>query len=161
MSQALKIWKSFQKKPGGKYIFSRLLCIKIPYFSSISPLLETLAPDYCEVSMKKHNAVLNHLDTVHAIAICNLAELAAGTMTDASVPKTHSWILKGMQVEYLKKATTDLRAIATPADLNIQWDEITEYQVNVEVLDLAQDIVCHALITMRVSPKKKKTNKQA
>ncbi|MFV5313109.1 hotdog fold domain-containing protein [Acinetobacter schindleri] len=128
MSQALKIWKTFHKKPGGKYIFSRLLCIKIPYFSSISPLLETLAPYYCEVSMKKHAAVLNHLDTIHAIAICNLAELAAGTMTDASVPKTHSWILKGMQVEYLKKATTDLRAIATPTKLNIEWHEIAEYQ---------------------------------
>lgn len=66
-----------------------------------------------------------------------------------------------MQVEYLKKATTDLRAIATPTKLNIEWHEIAEYQVNVEVLDMAQETVCRALITMWVSPKKKKINKRA
>ena len=47
MSQALKIWKSLENKPAGKYLFSKLLCLKAPYFGSISPLFEDLKPEYC------------------------------------------------------------------------------------------------------------------
>lgn len=35
--------------------------------------------------------------------MCNMAELAGGTMTEVTVPSTHRWIPKGMTVEYLKK----------------------------------------------------------
>jgi Domain of unknown function (DUF4442) len=68
MSQALKVWKALANKPAGKWTFSKMLCLKAPYFSSISPLFERLEPEYCEIKMKKHRAVLNHLGTVHAIA---------------------------------------------------------------------------------------------
>lgn len=34
--------------------------------------------------------------------MCNMAELAGGTMTEVTVPSTHRWIPKGMTVEYLK-----------------------------------------------------------
>lgn len=148
MSQALKIWNNLKNKPGGKYIFSKLLCLKAPYFSSISPLFEALEPNRCEVSIKKHRALLNHLGTVHAIAMCNMTELAGGTMTDVTVPSTHRWIPKGMQVEYLKKATTDLRAIATPAVQDFQWNEGSEYLVNVEVQNTDKEVVFRAVITM-------------
>lgn len=47
MSQALKIWKSLENKPAGKYLFSKLLCLKAPYFGSISPLFKDLKPEYC------------------------------------------------------------------------------------------------------------------
>ena len=154
MSQALKIWKSLENKPAGKYLFSKLLCLKAPYFGSISPLFEDLKPGYCAVSIKKHRAVLNHLSTVHAIAMCNMAELAGGTMTDATVPKTHRWIPKGMQVEYAKKATTDLVAIATPAEPNFIWNEGSDYLVNVEIKDTTEEVVFRAVITMWVSVKK-------
>ena len=101
--------------------------------------------------MKKRRAVLNHIGTVHAIAMCNLAELVAGTMTDASIPKTHRWIPKGMTVEYVAKARTDLRAVA---ELN-PIPDITgavELPVDVKVLDSAGNIVLKAEISMWVSP---------
>ena len=56
----------------------------------------------------------NHIGTVHAIALCNLAELSAGVMTDATIPASMRWIPKGMTVEYLKKATGTMRGVATP-----------------------------------------------
>lgn len=153
MSQALKVWKALENKPAGKWTFSKMLCLKAPYFSSISPLFEQLQPGRCMIKMKKHRAVLNHLGTVHAIAMCNMAELAGGTMTDATVPSTHRWIPKGMSVEYLKKAKTDLTAIATPAQTNVVWTDSGEYLVHVEISDQAQDIVFRAVITMQVSKK--------
>lgn len=117
-------------------------------------LFEQLRPVYCEVSIKKHRAVLNHIGTVHAIAMCNMAELAGGTMTDVTVPNTHRWIPKGMQVEYIQKASTDLVAVATPAQSNFVWNEGSDYVVNVEVKNTAQELVFRATITMWVSLKK-------
>ena len=63
--------------------------------------------------MTKRRAVTNHIGTVHAIAMCNLAELAAGTMTEISIPPSMRWLPKGMAVEYLKKAESDVEALAT------------------------------------------------
>ena len=152
-NSTLNIWRNLASKPGGKWTFSRLLCLKAPYFGSISPQFEELRPEHCRVSIPKRRAVLNHLGTVHAIAMCNMAELAGGTMTEVTVPATHRWIPNGMTVEYLKKAKTDLIAIATPESV-IDWSTAGEYKVNVIVQDTQGDVVFRALITMWVSPKK-------
>ena len=49
---------------------------------------------------------------MHAIASCNAAEVAMGMLMEATVPRTHRWIPKAMNVQYLGKATTSLRARA-------------------------------------------------
>lgn len=103
-SFALAAWQRLSGMPCGKWAFSRLVCLKAPFFSSISPRFEALRPGYSEVSIRKRRKVLNHIGTVHAIAMCNMAELAGGTMTDVTIPTTHRWIPKGMTVEYLQKA---------------------------------------------------------
>lgn len=156
MSQALQVWKKLSIAPGGKWTFSKLICLKAPYFSSISPLFERLEPNYCEIKIKKKRAVENHLGTVHAIAMCNMAELSGGTMTDATVPATHRWIPKGMTVKYLKKAETDLTAIAVPAEANFNWTSGSDYLVNVEVKNTHNETVFRAQITMWVSAKPNK-----
>ena len=149
----LKIWNTISSKPGGKWAFSKALCLKAPYFSSIRPKFDELAPNYCQVSMSKSRHVLNHLSTIHAIAMCNMAELAGGAMTEVTVPATHRWIPNGMTVKYLKKATTDLVAVATP-NSELDLSQPSEYSVNVVVTDTQQDVVFTACITMWVSAKK-------
>lgn len=149
----LAMYRKTSRLPLGKQIFSRALCVKAPYFSSIRPLVAGLEPGRCEVHMRKRRAVTNHIGTVHAIAMCNMAELAGGLVTDVSVPTTHRWIPKGMTVEYLKKAETDLVAVGRPVgspDLSRAGD----YPVQVDVTDTAGDTVFRAVITMWVSPKK-------
>lgn len=150
----LKIWQRCASAPGGKWAFSRMVCLKAPYFSSIRPLFEVLEPGYCRVRIAKRRAVLNHLGTVHAIAMCNMAELAGGSMTEVSVPATHRWIPKSMSVEYLKKAETDLVAIAT-LEKQVHGKDAGEYLVKVEVRDTKDVLVFRAMITMWVSPKTK------
>lgn len=149
----LNLWQRFCLIPGGKWMFSRLLCFKAPYFGSIRPRFEKLRPGYAEVRVAKRRSVLNHIGTVHAIAMCNMAELAGGTMTEVTVPTSHRWIPKGMTVDYLKKATTDLTAIATP-EANEDWSVAGEYRVKVVVRDKQAEPVFQAVITMWVSPKK-------
>jgi acyl-coenzyme A thioesterase PaaI-like protein len=149
----LSLWNSFSSKPGGKWAFSRLLCIQAPYFASIRPTFEELGVGYCRVRITKHRAVLNHLGSIHAIAMCNMAELAGGTMTEVSIPRTHRWIPKGMTVEYLKKATTDLIAVAEPGVMG-EWPDAGEFKVNVQVKDNQDVPVFKAVITMWISLKK-------
>lgn len=104
--------------------------------------------------VRKQRAVLNHLGSVHAIALCNMAELAGGTMTEVTIPKTHRWIPKGMTVEYLRKANHDVYAIAEPEGA-VDWSKAGEYKVGVIIKDTeTNDEVFRAMITMWVSPKK-------
>jgi acyl-coenzyme A thioesterase PaaI-like protein len=152
-SPALKAWKQLSGYPGGKWLFSKLLCLKAPYFGSIRPVFEVLEPGRCEVRVAKRRRVTNHLGTVHAIAMCNAAELAGGTMTEVSMPPTHRWIPKGMTVEYLRKAETDLRAVAA-LDPIPDFGEATELPVTVNVTDTRGETVFRAVITMWISPKK-------
>ncbi len=152
-SAAQAAWDQFSGLPCGKWLFSRALCWKAPYFGTIRPLFVSLRAGHCEVRMKKRRSVTNHLGTVHAIAMCNLAELVGGTMTDVSVPTTHRWIPKGMTVEYLRKATTDLRGVATLEPIPA-FGEAQELPVTVEVFDTAGEIAFRAVITMWVTPKK-------
>lgn len=152
-SNAMSLWQRLSKMPGGKWGFSRLLCLKAPYFASIRPSFEELRAGYCEVHIKKRRSVLNHIGTVHAIAMCNMAELAGGTMTEVSIPSTHRWIPKGMTVKYLKKAETDLRAVARLDPLP-RFDAASELPVTVNVMDASGQEVLSAVITMWVSPRK-------
>jgi len=151
-SIVLTMWQRLAPLLGGKWLFSRAICWKAPYFGTIRPRFVELRPGYCEVQIKKRRAVLNHIGTVHAIAMCNMAELAGGTMTDISIPATHRWIPKGMKVEYLKKAVTDLRAIAELSP-NTKFGAAADVPVTVRVLDRKDQLVFRAVITMWVAPK--------
>jgi uncharacterized protein (TIGR00369 family) len=151
MSRALEAWSRLEKLPFGRFLFSRFVCFKAPYFASISPRFEELRPGFARVSMRKRRAVTNHIGTVHAIAMCNLAELAAGTMTEVSIPRAMRWLPKGMQVEYLRKAQGDVEATA-------QVDAVSEgaardVPVTVDIRERGGEMVCRAVITMWVSPR--------
>ncbi len=117
------------------------------------PRFLSLAPGKSEVTMRNRRRVRNHIGTVHAIAMCNLCELAAGTMTDASMQPGMRWIPKGMQVEYLKKAETDLVATAHITE-PLRAGESYELPVTVEVTDTAGQVVLSAVITMWISQAK-------
>ncbi|WP_428430679.1 DUF4442 domain-containing protein [Photobacterium chitinilyticum] len=51
---------------------------------------------------------LKNTDTVHTVAMCNMAELAGRIMTDVSVAVKSRWLPVGMTMEYLKKATNTI-----------------------------------------------------
>lgn len=149
----LAIWQRLSGIPAGKWLFSRVVCWKAPYFGSIRPVFVELRPGYSQVRMRKRRAILNHIGTVHAIAMCNVAELAAGTMTEVTIPATHRWIPKGMTVEYVGKAESDLRAMAV-IDPIPEFGAAMELPVTVTVVDTADQPVFRAVITMWVSPRK-------
>jgi acyl-coenzyme A thioesterase PaaI-like protein len=148
-SRLLSTWRRLSRTATGRWLFSRLVCWKAPYFRTIRPQFELLEPGRCELTIGKRRAVLNHIGTVHAIAICNMAELAAGSATDVTIPVSHRWIPKGMTVEYQRKATTGLRAIAS-----LKIDDLgagTEVPVTVSVTDQNGEQVVAAVIRMWIT----------
>lgn len=152
MSSTLELYEKLGRLPAGRWLFSRAVSFVAPYFRTIGATFVELRPGHSEVRMRNRRKVQNHLRTVHAIAMCNLCELAGGMMTDVSIADTMRWIPKGMEVSYLRKARTDLRAVADGT--GIDWATPGEKVVPVSVLDTTGTEVMHADITMVVSPKK-------
>lgn len=156
-SQLLRLYRNMVRLPFGHSLFSKAICFKAPYFGSISPKITVLENARCEAVIKDRRAIHNHIGTVHAIAMCNLAELSAGVMIDASLPADMRWIPKGMTVSYLKKATGTLRSIATPTTPIISSVAGYDLPVNVDVVNSQGEKVFEAEIRMWMSPKPSKT----
>jgi acyl-coenzyme A thioesterase PaaI-like protein len=143
MSQMMQMYQQ-----AGAAQFSGMIGQVAPYFASIAPQFVDLRPGYAEVTFAKRREVLNHIGTVHAIALCNSAELAAGTMTDVSIPAGCRWIPKGMTVEYLAKADGDIRTVADGSA--VDWQVMGDVKVPVMAY-VGEKAVFRAEITMYVS----------
>src|SRR5476649_786043 len=128
MSQALSMFNSV-----GPAAFSQLACQMAPYFSTISPEISELSPGHAVVNVPFRKEITNHLASVHAIALCNAAELAGGMMTDVSIPAGARWIPKGMSVEYLAKAKSDVHAVADGSA--VDWSTTGDKIVLVDIRD--------------------------
>ncbi len=151
-SPLLKLWKKFGKNAFGRFLVSKIVCFMAPYFSSIKPRFIKVKPGCVELSIKKRRRVHNHIKTVHAIAMCNAAELAAGTCLDVSLKANMRWIPVGMTVQYLKMAKTDLTAVCQIE--HFDWSEAQDVVMPVGVFDADGQEVFHADITMRISNRK-------
>ena len=155
MNRVLALQQKMLKFPFGKTLFSKAVARMAPYFTTIDPRIEELRANYLKVSMRKRRSVHNHLKTVHAIAVCNLCEFAAGICMEASIPKDRRWIPVGMTVAYVKKAKTDLTAIC---DLShVDWATTEEVVCDISVRDAQNEEVVTAAIRMKVGDKKNRT----
>jgi acyl-coenzyme A thioesterase PaaI-like protein len=152
-ASVLSLYRRITRWPAGHWLFSRAVCFKAPYFASIAPRIELLEPGRCVARLRQRRRVTNHIGTVHAIALCNLAELSGGLMVDASLPPSMRWIPKGMTVEYLRKAVGTMRAIATPAQAIVEAAAGYDLPVDVAVTDPGGEIVFRARIMMWISPR--------
>ncbi len=154
----LSLYRKLSRKPLGHWLFSKLVCFKAPYFGSIAPRIISLEPGRGEAEIRHRRKVTNHLGTVHAIALCNLAEFVGGLTTDVSIPRSMRWIPKGMSVEYLKKATGTLRAVAVPESTPVESTQGYGLPMNISIHDAQGDMVFRAGISMWVSPRPPRGN---
>lgn len=143
MNQYLEMYQKF-----GAEKFTQMVCQMAPYFSTVNPLITMLESGFVSVEIPFRKEVTNHLGTMHAIALCNAAELAGGMMTDVSIPDGARWIPKGMQVQYLTKAKTNVIAIADGR--HIDWTQPGDIQVPVSIKDGEGTEVFTANIIMNV-----------
>lgn len=150
----LNFYQKAAKLPAGKLLFSRFFARKAPYFSSITPTITQLRPNFCEVRFKKRKSVENHIQTVHVIAIANALECAMGACAEGSVPSHLRWIPKGMDLRYTAKATSDIRATAEISPDS--WGADKEVDVIVKAMRDDDTVVVEGVIHLWITEKPKR-----
>lgn len=138
--QLYRLWLKLSKYPLGKWIFSRLIGWKIPYTGSIKADVMELSPGIAQVRLKPRRGNYNHLNSIHAIALSNLGELASGLAVLVGLPKTVRGIVTRIETKYLKKARGVLMAHAN-LDLPVISSSSVEHEVEARIIDADGDVV--------------------
>ena len=136
----LSTWDRCAYLPWGHYVFSWMLSKKVPYTGSIKPLVRELRSGYCKVEMKDHKSLRNHLNSLHAIALINLGEVASGLAVLSALPPKAKGIVTHLEIDYFKKARGAIRA-ESQFVLPDSTQEKIEVEVVSDLFDLAGDRV--------------------
>jgi uncharacterized protein (TIGR00369 family) len=146
-------WDRLARLPGGKRLFSRLVGLAAPYTGSIGAQVEDLRAGYARVHIDERRALRQHLGSVHAVALVNLAELCGNLAVAYSLPDGMRFIVAALSIDYSKKARGRITATA---DLFVPGEPVErELHVPVLVHDEKGDEVARALLKTRLRPTKR------
>jgi acyl-coenzyme A thioesterase PaaI-like protein len=146
-------WDRIGGLPLGDRVFSKLVGLMAPYTGSVGARVVELRPSYAKAVLRDRWAVRNHLTSVHAIALANLAELTGNIALAYTLPDDARFIVAGLDIEYIAKARGTITAIC---DQELpQTNEKREYPVIVEMFDPSGALVARATLRSLVGPKKR------
>ena len=152
LDQLRATWERLSPLPGGKKLFSRLVGLFVPYTATISAQIEEMRPGYSRAYIEDHRGVRNHLRSVHAIALVNLAELAANLALIGGMPAGGRAIITGLSIDYLKKARGRITAEGRCDPLESL--ERKEYEIPVSLKDADGTEVARATLKALVGEAK-------
>ncbi|MFW7378629.1 MAG: DUF4442 domain-containing protein [Oligoflexus sp.] len=144
-------WDKLSKLPFGKELFSYLVGRAAPYTGNIRATVVELRPGYAKVVVNERGSIRNHLRSIHAIALANLAELAGNIALSYVLPDDARFIVTKMDITYSKKARGTIFAIGEcpiPTTSKRQ-----EYIVPVKIINDKDEILCQATLHSLVGPK--------
>jgi len=141
----LKAWKKLSPLPGGRYLFSKILGRYVPYSGTMGANVVELGPGHSRLELPDRRKVRNHLNSVHAVALMNFAELTSGLALNAGLGNGVRSILVKFSIEYVKKARGTLYSEAH-VSVPVVSSRI-EHPVTVTVTDASGTEVCTATAT--------------
>ena len=145
-------WDKLHRVPGGKTVFSRIIGRAAPYTGSIDAKVLELREGYARAEMRDRKAVRNHLRSVHAIALMNLAEVTSGVALVYGLPDDARGILRGLSIEFIKKARGTLTCECSFEP--VRDNQTRDYELVAEIRDARGVIVSRAKANWRIGPKR-------
>ncbi len=85
----------------------------VPFLKTAGLRFDHLSADEVRVSVRNRRKIQNHIGGVHACATALLAETATGFVTIMNTPDDKLILLKSMHIDYTRRASGDLYAVAT------------------------------------------------
>jgi uncharacterized protein (TIGR00369 family) len=119
-------------------LLSRMFCSQVRFAGTAGVRIQKLSGDEVRMSLANHRRARNHIGGVHAAAMALLAESASGCMVGMNLPDHKLPLIKTLKVDYLRRASGSLRAIATLAPEQrraMQEEDRGEALVQVTLLD--------------------------
>ncbi len=121
----------------------------VPYTGALGARVEVLEPGHARVTLRDRRGVRNHLGSVHAVALANLAEVTSGLAMLTSLPENARGIVVHIGVEYLKKARGTLTAECRCAAPSGNEETVT---VTSNVMNAANEVVARAQVQWLIRP---------
>lgn len=147
----LRNWERLSGLPFGKRLFSWAVGRMAPYTGSVGGVYTDVRPGFARVELRDRKAVRNHLASVHAVALVNLAEMTSGVALMTALPPGVRGIVTGLSIEYLKKARGTLVCTTTAHVPSAVHESIT-HAVQADIANTAGEIVARCIVHWRLSP---------
>lgn len=141
-------WKRLSKLPGGKWLFSKMIGRSAPYTGTIGARVEELRPGYARLTLRDRKKVRNHLRSVHAIALMNLAEEATGLAAVFSMDPSLRGIPVHLEMDYVKKARGTITAECEVPILGPETRGEEEFRV--ELTNEEGEVVARAMARWKI-----------
>lgn len=128
-------------------MFSRLVGTLNPYTGSINARIMELGAGHATAQIRERKQIRNHVNSIHAVALINLAEVTTGLPMMYALPRGTRGIPVGLSIEYLKKS----RGVIT-CECSFDPPDGTEDQMTVDctLRDEAGDIVATAAARWKI-----------
>ena len=149
-TRLLRLWNRLSPLPGGQWLFAQVFGRMVPYSGSVGPRISHLEPGYCRVEIPDRRSNRQHLGSVHAIALLNVAEQASGMAMLAGLPDGVRGIVTNISMEYLKKARGTITAESRVAVPTVTGD--TDFDVVADCTDREGTVVARATVRWRLGP---------
>lgn len=142
-------WNRLKDKPGGRTLFSMLIGRMAPYTNTIGARVQELGPGHSRWVMRDRRKVRNHLNSIHAVALVNLAEVSSGTAMLMGLSPDVRGIVTGLTIAYRKKARGTLTATCSCTVPAVATE--LSFDVPAIITDSAGDVVAEARVTWKLA----------